>query len=257
MELAAIGNTSACRRTKRRPSPISRPSAWRSSRERGASRARIAMSVTADTANETPATRPTSRTPVDAATTRYAICAAPAPSVSSATSRSAVRVTVEPSSETVWPAQSLRKSAWRQSDGGTVTRAYRRGICNGGATGTGDARLAPRRSSMLTRSVLGGALASVGVGVLLSPVLLYVVTLASLVALLNVWLHTPTSVELVVFALGPWLVAVALSSLLGGYFAGAIAGRQRARHGAIAARVRLTALLVPVLGFGLSHAPPT
>ena len=104
---------------------------------------------------------------------------------------------------------------------------------------------------MLTRSVLGGALASVGVGVLLSPVLLYVVTLASLVALLNVWLHTPTSVELVVFALGPWLVAVALSSLLGGYFAGAIAGRQRARHGAIAALVGLTAMLVLGLGFAL------
>jgi hypothetical protein len=104
---------------------------------------------------------------------------------------------------------------------------------------------------MMTRSVLGGGLASVGVGVLLSPVLLYVVTLASLVALLDTWLRTPTSVELIVFALGPWLIAVALSSLLGGYFAGAIAGRQRARHGAIAALAGLTAMLVLGLAFGL------
>lgn len=104
---------------------------------------------------------------------------------------------------------------------------------------------------MLTRSVLGGALASVGVGALLSPVLLYIVTIVSLVAILDRWLSVPMNVELATFALGPWLVAVALSSLLGGYIAGAIAGRLRARNGAIAALAGLTAILAIGLGFGL------
>jgi len=107
---------------------------------------------------------------------------------------------------------------------------------------------------MLTRSVLGGALASVGVGALLSPALLYVVLIATLVALLDRWLSVPTSIELTVFALGPWLVAVALASLLGGYFAGAIAGHQRARHGATAALAGLAAMLVVGLGFDLVSA---
>lgn len=104
---------------------------------------------------------------------------------------------------------------------------------------------------MLTRSVLGGALASVGVGALLSPGLLYIIAIISLVALLDRWLGVPTNVELAAFALGPWLVAVALSSLLGGYYAGAIAGRIRARNGAIAALGGLIAMLVIGIGFGL------
>jgi hypothetical protein len=107
---------------------------------------------------------------------------------------------------------------------------------------------------MLTRSVMGGALATVGVGALLSPVLLYVVLIASLVAVLDRWLNTSPSLAVLVFAVVPWLVAVALSSLLGGYFAGAIAGRQRARHGAAAALAGLTAMLVIGLGFDLVNA---
>jgi hypothetical protein len=107
---------------------------------------------------------------------------------------------------------------------------------------------------MLTRSVLGGALASVGVGALLSPGLLYIVAVVSLVALLDRWLSVPMNVELATVALGPWLVAVALSSLLGGYFAGAIAGRRRARNGAIAALAGVTVMLVIGLGFGLVSA---
>jgi hypothetical protein len=107
---------------------------------------------------------------------------------------------------------------------------------------------------MVTRSVLGGALASVGVGALLSPAVLYVVVIASLVALFDRWLGVPTSIELTTFALGPWLVAVALASLLGGYFAGAIAGHQRARHGATAALAGLAAMLVVGLGFDLMKA---
>jgi hypothetical protein len=107
---------------------------------------------------------------------------------------------------------------------------------------------------MVNRSVFGGALASVGVGALLSPALVYVLLIASLVALLDRWLQVPISVELTVFALGPVLVAIGLASLFGGYFAGAIAGRERARHGAIAALAGLTAMLVAGFGFGLVNA---
>jgi hypothetical protein len=107
---------------------------------------------------------------------------------------------------------------------------------------------------MLTRSIVGGALASVGVGVLLGPGLLYVVAVVSLVAAIDRWMGVPTSVELALFALVPWLVAMGLAALLGGYFAGAIAGRFRARHGAIAALGGLTAMLAIGLGFGLVNA---
>src|SRR4029077_15161334 len=63
-----------------------------------------------------PAKSPTRSTARLAATIRSAICSGPAPSTRSATSGTAVRVTTDPSSETVWPAHSFLKSALRQSD---------------------------------------------------------------------------------------------------------------------------------------------
>ena len=54
------------------------------------------------------------------ATTSSAISLGPAPSTSSATSGTAVRVTTEPSSEIVWPIQSFMKSACRHSDAVTI-----------------------------------------------------------------------------------------------------------------------------------------
>ena len=54
------------------------------------------------------------------ATTSSAISVGPAPRTSSASRGTAVRVTTEPSSDTVWPVHSFRKSVCRQSDGGVV-----------------------------------------------------------------------------------------------------------------------------------------
>jgi len=63
-----------------------------------------------------PANRPMRRTAVDADATRMPTCNASACRVMTATIGSAVRVTTEPSSETVCPLQSFMKSACRQSD---------------------------------------------------------------------------------------------------------------------------------------------
>src|SRR5439155_5259284 len=60
--------------------------------------------------------RPTGSTARLAATMRKAISRGRAPSTSKATKGIAVRVTTEPSSETVWPAHSLAKSGFRHSD---------------------------------------------------------------------------------------------------------------------------------------------
>src|SRR5690242_16512426 len=62
-----------------------------------------------------PARKPTSRTARLPATTRAAISFGPAPRTRTASSGIAVRVTTDPSSDTVWPAQSFMKSACRQS----------------------------------------------------------------------------------------------------------------------------------------------
>ncbi len=69
---------------------------------------------------QAPAKKPTRSTARLAETTSSAISSGPAPSTSSATRGTAVRVTTEPSSDTVWPAQSFMKSACRQSDGVTT-----------------------------------------------------------------------------------------------------------------------------------------
>src|SRR6202142_320953 len=79
---------------------------------------------------QAPANNPTRSTARLADTTSSAISNGPAPSTSSATSGTAVRVTTDPSSDTVWPAQSFMKSAWRQSDPVT-TAAERTGATSG------------------------------------------------------------------------------------------------------------------------------
>src|SRR4051794_1495769 len=71
---------------------------------------------------QAPAKKPTSRTARLADTTRIAISVGPAPSTSRATSGTAVRVTTDPSADTVWPAQSFMNSVWCHSDG-VVMRA--------------------------------------------------------------------------------------------------------------------------------------
>ena len=63
-----------------------------------------------------PARNPTSSTARLADTTISAISVGPAPSTSSATSGTAVRVTTEPTSEIVCPTHSFMKSACRQRD---------------------------------------------------------------------------------------------------------------------------------------------
>src|SRR5207245_2045901 len=63
-----------------------------------------------------PATSPTSSTPALVTITRTASSHGPAPRTSSATRGTAVLVTTEPSSDTVWPAQSLTKSRCCQRD---------------------------------------------------------------------------------------------------------------------------------------------
>ncbi len=63
-----------------------------------------------------PATRPTSSTARLAEMTSTASWSGPAPSTRSATSGSAVRVTTDPSWDTVWPVHSLTKSACFHSD---------------------------------------------------------------------------------------------------------------------------------------------
>src|SRR4051812_18433560 len=71
-----------------------------------------------------PAKNPTRSTARLPATTIKAISVGPAPRTRRATSGTAVRVTTDPSSETVCPVQSLRKSPCRQSDGaGAASRS--------------------------------------------------------------------------------------------------------------------------------------
>jgi len=63
-----------------------------------------------------PAKRPTSRTAVDADATRIPTCSAVAWRVSTAAIGSAVRVTTDPSSDTVCPVQSFMKSTCRHNE---------------------------------------------------------------------------------------------------------------------------------------------
>src|SRR5712692_5236118 len=104
---------------------------------------------------------------------------------------------------------------------------------------------------MVARSVVSGALASVGLGAVLSPVLIFVLVVAALFALIDHIFGEPTSSFELVFALVPWLIAVAVWSLAGGYVAGAMTERGRARHGAAAALAGLAVMLVLSLVLGL------
>ena len=108
---------------------------------------------------------------------------------------------------------------------------------------------------MLARSVVSGALASVGIGALLSPVLSVVVTVACLLALIDRILGAPTTPFELLFVLVPWLIAVAVWSMVGGYVAAEMTKHELARHGAAAALLGLVVmlaygLLVPI-GAGL------
>ncbi len=104
---------------------------------------------------------------------------------------------------------------------------------------------------MVARSVVAGALASVGVGTVLSPVLLFVLIAATLVALIDRAFGLPTRSSELAFALVPWLIGVAACSLAGGYVAGAMTERGRARHGGAAALAGLALMLVLSLVLGL------
>lgn len=108
---------------------------------------------------------------------------------------------------------------------------------------------------MVARSLVAGALASVGVGAILSPALLVVGAIAYILALIDHIFGVPASVFELVFALVPWLIGVVMWSLAGGYVAGAMTERSRARNGAAAALAGLTAMLLLSLGLGL--ASPT
>jgi len=108
---------------------------------------------------------------------------------------------------------------------------------------------------MVARSVVSGALASVGVGAVLSPALLCVLIVAALFALIDrAFGLTASSFELI-FALVPWLIGVAAWSLAGGYVAGAMTKRDRAQHGAAAALAGLVLMLV--LGLVLGVVSPS
>jgi hypothetical protein len=107
---------------------------------------------------------------------------------------------------------------------------------------------------MLARSLVGGALASVGVGALLSPALLCVAVIAAIFAVIDHVFAQPTSSFELVFALMPWLIGVALWSLAGGYVAGAMTERSRARHEAAAALGGLLMILVLSLALGVVSA---
>ena len=82
--------------------------------------ARIRTGRRGSRSTHAPAISPTRRTERLPATTRNAISVGPAPSTSNANSGIAVRVTTDPSSETVWPAHSFMNSGWRQSEGVTI-----------------------------------------------------------------------------------------------------------------------------------------
>jgi hypothetical protein len=104
---------------------------------------------------------------------------------------------------------------------------------------------------MVARSVFAGALASVGMGALLSPVLICVVIVTSLLALIDRAFGVPASSFELVLALVPWLIGVAVWSFAGGYVAGAMSERDRLRHGGAAALAGLVLMLVLGLVLGL------
>jgi uncharacterized BrkB/YihY/UPF0761 family membrane protein len=108
---------------------------------------------------------------------------------------------------------------------------------------------------MVARSLVAGALVSVGLGAVLSPALLYVLIVAALFALIDRAFGLTASTFELVFALVPWLIGVAAWSLAGGYVAGAMTERDRARHGAAAALAGLVVMLV--LGLVLGVVSPS
>src|SRR5436309_964323 len=108
---------------------------------------------------------------------------------------------------------------------------------------------------MVARSVVAGALVSVGVGAVLSPALLCVLIVAALFALIDRAFGLTASTFELVLALVPWLIGVAVWSFAGGYVAGAMSEGGRARHGAAAALAGL--LLMLVLGLVLGVVSPS